>query len=203
VRDATQFHAFAGIGVWSDALRLAGWRDDAAVWTGSCPCQPFSTASAGKRRGSDDRRHLWPTWFHLIEECRPPTILGEQVVNLEWFDSVVGDLERIGYAVGAAVLCSSLLGFPRRPRLFFVAHANGKRKCDVRIDAEVARLQAFAGLDGDALHQLHKMDKDSYGDSVRLAERRAYGNAINPEVAIEFIRSVMEIDHRNAQEVTF
>ena len=60
----TQCHFFAGIGTWSYALRCAGWPDDRPVWTGSCPCQPFS--AAGKRKGTSDERHLWPTFFHLI-----------------------------------------------------------------------------------------------------------------------------------------
>src|SRR5258708_24816290 len=70
----TQCHFFAGIGGWSYALRLAGVPDDFPLWTGSCPCQPFS--SAGKRLGFADERHLWPSWFHLISVCRPTTILG-------------------------------------------------------------------------------------------------------------------------------
>jgi DNA (cytosine-5)-methyltransferase 1 len=52
----TQCHFFAGIGVWSHALRRAGWSDDRPVWTGSCPCQPFS--AAGQQKGFDDERHL-------------------------------------------------------------------------------------------------------------------------------------------------
>ena len=56
VRDFDQCHFFAGIGVWSYALRRAGWPDDRPVWTGSCPCQPFS--SAGQKKGFDDARHL-------------------------------------------------------------------------------------------------------------------------------------------------
>src|SRR5690242_12958782 len=72
VRAATQAHFFAGIGVWSAALRAAGWPDDVPVWTGSCPCQPFSQAGRGK--GVDDERHLWPEWFRLIRECRPAVI---------------------------------------------------------------------------------------------------------------------------------
>lgn len=77
VRDATQAHFFSGIAVWSHALRLAGWPDDLGVWTGSCPCQPFS--QAGSRGGTADTRHLWPEWFRLIKQCRPPIIFGEQV----------------------------------------------------------------------------------------------------------------------------
>ncbi len=42
LRGYTQCHFFAGIGGWSLALRMAGWPDDRPVWTGSCPCQPFT-----------------------------------------------------------------------------------------------------------------------------------------------------------------
>src|SRR5690349_24417254 len=76
LRGFTQCHFFAGIGGWSYALRLAGWPDDRPVWTGSCPCQPFS--SAGRRLGEQDARHLWPVWKTLIEECQPPVLFGEQ-----------------------------------------------------------------------------------------------------------------------------
>src|SRR3990167_2132759 len=76
-----QCHFFAGIGGWSYALRLAGWADDRAVWTGSCPCQPWSDANVweGGGQGDADPRHLWPAWFQLIEVARPPVVFGEQV----------------------------------------------------------------------------------------------------------------------------
>lgn len=74
-----QCHFFAGIGVWSYALRQAGWTDDRPVWTGSCPCQPFS--SAGKGKGFKDERHLWPIFFDLIRACRPRVVFGEQVAS--------------------------------------------------------------------------------------------------------------------------
>lgn len=131
VRDATRAHFFAGIGAWSHALRLAGWPDDARVWTGSCPCQPFS--SAGKGAGFDDARHLWPAWFELIRECRPPVILGEQVASpdgLAWLDAVCADLEDADYAVGAADLCAAGIGAPHiRQRLYFVAIAEPVAEC--------------------------------------------------------------------------
>lgn len=79
VKEAVEFHAFAGIGGWSYALRLAGWPDDIGVWTGSCPCQPFSVA--GRKGGFRDERHLWPEWFRLIKACKPPFIFGEQVCS--------------------------------------------------------------------------------------------------------------------------
>jgi hypothetical protein len=72
-----QCHFFAGIGTWSRALRDAGWPDDAHVWSGSCPCTPFS--SAGRKRGFSDEQHLWPEWFRLISACRPAWVFGEQV----------------------------------------------------------------------------------------------------------------------------
>jgi DNA (cytosine-5)-methyltransferase 1 len=126
LRGYTQCHFFAGIGVWSYAMRRAGWHDDRPVWTGSCPCQPFS--AAGKRKGTADERHLWPAWFHLIKQCRPDTIFGEQVetaIRDGWLDLVQSDLEGSGYAVGAAVLPAAGFGAPHiRHRLYFVADAD-------------------------------------------------------------------------------
>ncbi|MEO0966031.1 MAG: DNA cytosine methyltransferase [Planctomycetota bacterium] len=123
----TRCHFFAGIGGWELALRWAGWPDDRPVWTGSCPCQPFS--SAGKQRGTADERHLWPAFRELIAECRPPTIFGEQVASKagrEWLAGVRADLEALGYAVGAADLCAAGIGAPHiRQRLFWVADAEG------------------------------------------------------------------------------
>ena len=125
LRGYTQCHFFAGIGGWSEALHLAGWPDDRPVWTGSCPCQPFS--AAGKKRGSDDERHLWPAFFNLIRECGPASIFGEQVAGpagLAWLDHVCADLEGAGYAAAAAALPACSVGAPhRRERLFWVAHA--------------------------------------------------------------------------------
>ncbi len=122
----TWAHFFAGIAGWDYALRLAGWTEDREVWTGSCPCQPFSCA--GKRKGTGDKRHLWPEFFRIIGEFRPATIFGEQVASKdgrEWFAGVRADLEAMGYAVGGADLCAAGAGSPHiRQRLFWVAYAS-------------------------------------------------------------------------------
>jgi len=127
LKDFTQCHFFAGIGGWAYAARLAGWRDDRPMWTGSPPCQPFSVA--GKQKGTDDERHLWPVWFRLVRECRPPIIFGEQVaaaIRQGWLDSLQEDLEAENYACAAAVLPASGIGaLHKRDRLWIVAYASG------------------------------------------------------------------------------
>ena len=125
-----QCHFFAGVGVWSYALRLAGWPDDRPVWTGSCPCQPFS--AAGEGAGFDDERHLWPAFHHLIGERRPAAVLGEQVASKDanpWIDLVCTDMEALGYSFGAVPFPSAGVGAPHiRDRLYWVAHAANKRQ---------------------------------------------------------------------------
>ena len=124
----TQCHFFAGIGGWSYALRLAGWPEDRPVWTGSCPCQPFSVA--GKRGGTEDARHLWPTFRWLIAQCRPATVFGEQVASpagRSWLSGVRSDLEVLGYAFGGADLCAAGVGAPHiRARLWWVAQSEAE-----------------------------------------------------------------------------
>lgn len=147
----TQVHLFAGIGVWSYALRLAQWPDSLPVWTGSCPCPPFSSAGKGQRCpecGSKsnlchpsrtgyficrdcgcsrhaDERHLWPEFSRLIRECRPSIVFGEQVASKDgrlWLDVVSADLENASYGVAGADLCAAGDGAPHiRQRLFFGA----------------------------------------------------------------------------------
>lgn len=123
LRGFTQCHFFAGVGGWSLALRLAGWPENKPVWTGSCPCQPYSTA--GKQQAMSDDRDLWPVFGRLIAECRPEYVFGEQVENAiqhGWLDRVYTDLESQGYTVGATVLGAHSVGAPhRRQRLYWGA----------------------------------------------------------------------------------
>lgn len=126
----TQCHFFAGIGGWSLALQLAGVDATRPLWTGSCPCQPFS--AAGKQLGTADERHLWPAFFNLIRECRPVQVFGEQVASAighGWLDGISTDLAGEGYACGAAVLGAHSVGAPHiRQRLYWVADTQGRRR---------------------------------------------------------------------------
>lgn len=215
VRGATQFHAFAGLGGWSYALRLAGWTDDEPVWTGSCPCQPFS--GAGRKGGFDDARHLWPAWFDLIRECRPPIVFGEQVASpdgLAWLDAVSADLEGAGYAVGAADLCAAGVGAPHiRQRLYFVAYPSRRtcredgsalsgaskqqltREAGERRSRGLGRGSSSTRSRGETNGWLSEPNVCRVADGLpaNVEQLRAYGNAIVPQVAATFIQSVMEI----------
>lgn len=125
----TSCHFFAGIGGWPYALRLAGWPDEKSVWTGSCPCQPFSVA--GRGLGEDDERHLWPTFANLIKEQNPSIVFGEQVAGsggLKWLAGVFADLERMGRTRVGADLCAAGVSSPQiRQRLYWMAYADNAR----------------------------------------------------------------------------
>jgi DNA (cytosine-5)-methyltransferase 1 len=120
-----QCHFFAGIGIWSYSLRLAGWSDDRPAWTASCPCQPWSLAGEGK--GAEDERHLWPACFRLITVGRPDVLFGEQTADgdgITWLDHVQNDMESISYRFGPLVLPAAGFGAPHgRHRTIFVADA--------------------------------------------------------------------------------
>jgi len=143
----TQCHFFAGIGGWSYALRKTGWNDSRPAWTGSCPCQPFSLA--GAQRGFADERHLWPVWRELIRECSPAVVFGEQVASATaWLGLVRGDLEALGYAVGALPIQAASAGADHlRDRYWFVAHADDTGSQGRRVLSERASEWA-AGADG-------------------------------------------------------
>ncbi|MEQ0253383.1 DNA cytosine methyltransferase [Klebsiella sp. CN_Kp116] len=140
LRGFTQCHFFAGIGGWSYALRLAGWPDNRPIWTGSCPCQPFSTT--GKGAGFSDDRHLWPAFGWLIKQCRPQRIAGEQVAGGRadpWFDLVQNDVERMGYAFGLTPFPAAGVGSPNeRERAYWVADADLQYESTARNEARTA-----------------------------------------------------------------
>ena len=149
----TRCHFFSGIAGWAYALRLAGVPDDLPLWTGSCPCQPFSAAGQGK--GVADDRHLWPAWFKLIKESRPDRVFGEQVeaaIGHGWLDLVFSDLEGQGYACGAAVLPAASVGAPHiRQRLWFVGALEYTDGGLVNATSEQAGLPGRARQSGSAV----------------------------------------------------
>ena len=125
----TQHHFFAGIGVWSHALRNAGWGDDRPVATASLPCQPFS--AAGNQKGQSDDRHLLPHFLELVGQCNFHTIFGEQVegaIKHGWLDDLYTEMENQDYTVGSAIIGAHSVNKPHiRKRIYWVANSNGLR----------------------------------------------------------------------------
>lgn len=218
LRGFTQCHFFAGVGVWSYALRQAGWKDDRAVWTGSCPCQPFSAAGAGA--GFEDTRHLWPSFAWLIEQCKPPVIFGEQVASKTvgpWVDLVHANVEAMGYAFGAVAFPSAGVGAPHiRERTYWCADAERSyRRCEAspanhREQKAIGPTDWTGGYSGSPVAGFWRNSewvqcKDGRarpfepgvvpvvdGFASRVEQLRAYGNAINAQAAQEFIGAYLD-----------
>ena len=100
------------------------------IISGGFPCQPYS--NAGKRKGKEDDRHLWPEMLRVIREVQPRFVVGENVSGLlTWnngmvFHEIIADLENEGYETQAFLIPACATNAPhRRDRVWFVAHSNG------------------------------------------------------------------------------
>lgn len=198
-----QCHFFAGVGGWALALRAAGWPDDVEIWSGSCPCQPFS--GIGKGKGFDDERHLWPVWLPLIRKRRPSKIVGEQVSRggYGWLDLVASDLQSAGYAFGAVDLEAAAFGaWHFRSRLWFFADANEAGWSDLarvpaaETEADIGRSARLAYRQSDGpVRRPPQPDASWVVDGLHGEgfATGALGNAIDQRPAVAFLRAVMSL----------
>jgi DNA (cytosine-5)-methyltransferase 1 len=164
-----------------DATAYAGRID---ILTGGFPCQPYSLA--GKRKGKEDERHLWPEMLRVIRECAPRYVVGENVRGLVgWnggvvFEEVCADLEAEGYAVQPFVLPAAGVGScpHRRDRVWFVAYNNDRDRSKERLQARrkvnvhgTKREGNASNTDG--LRLQHTEESGSVGQSKGKARRCA------------------------------
>lgn len=128
------------------------------ILTGGFPCQPYSMA--GKRKGKNDERHLWPHMHRAIQEIEPTYIVGENVYGIvNWngglvFEEVCVDLENCGYQVQPVLLpCSAINAPHKRERIFFIAYNNGfrcnQRKCNDEINPSKGGINALNDINQD------------------------------------------------------
>jgi len=160
------------------------WRGRIDVLSGGFPCQPFS--QAGKRKGTDDDRHLWPAMLTAIWQIRPRWVVGENVLGIvNWnagmvFEQVCADLEAEGYQVQPFVLPASGVDAPhRRYRTFFIAYADSRD--DLRESGEHERKDGKKGIsDRDYIRKPDEPDslREYPGVGVCEDDTHSYGTRL-------------------------
>jgi len=166
------------------------------ILTGGFPCQPYSLA--GKRKGKEDERHLWPEMLRAIGEIQPSWVVGENVPGIiNWsgglvFHEVQTDLEAQGYEVFPVILPACGVNAPhKRERIWFVAYNNGiirgtGRKCEYRIEPR----------HGESTEKkITGITTNSAGDAITGQDRKGFKNegtgiAINEQVRGEQLQAV-------------
>ena len=165
-------------------------RGSADIVCGGFPCQPFSSASRGRRIGKDDDRFLWPEMYRVISECEPSWVIGENVARLDGMalDQVVADLEAIGYEVAPPFeIPACAVGHDHhRPRLWICGHANRDGEPRRTFDGEVE------WLSGDRLDT--EQPREPYGIPSRMDRLAALGNSVVPEIPEIIGRAIMHAE---------
>lgn len=172
-------------------------RERVDIITGGFPCQPFSTA--GKRRGKDDHRDLWPEMFRVIKEFKPTWVLGENVagfVNME-LDRTVSDLEAEGYEIQPIIIPACACGGAhRRDRCWIIAYSNSNRlqggECKLQ-EASKCEQNVLLLTPSDAHRRIYELpasviSRADDGLPNRAHRIKALGNAIVPQVAYEILK---------------
>lgn len=160
------------------------------------PCQPYSVA--GKQRGKEDDRDLWPEVFRLIKEIKPEYFIGENVAGFisMALDNVLSDLESEGYKCEVFVLpACSVGGIHRRDRVWIVANSNNKRlqrRCKKRKGFGVKAL--FKTPIWSDIPPPYVCSAND-GIPERMARLKALGNAVVPQIPELIGRAIMEIEN--------
>ena len=159
----------------------SGGQDNPFLLTGGFPCQPFS--QAGRRKGTEDDRHLWPEMLRVIQLTKPEWVIAENVRGLLTigggvvFEQVCTDLESAGYEVQPIVIPAVAKNAPhRRDRVWFVANYTGKRLEGATRQSIQGKSKRLARGDNDASRtrlERGRKSEEEIGDGNRNAQNNA------------------------------
>lgn len=211
-RDVLESH-WPGIPRWRDIRELNGGEfyertglRTVDVISGGFPCQPVSLA--GKRRGREDDRFLWPEMFRVISELRPAWVVGENVAGLlrVEIDSVLSDLEGADYSCRAFVLPACAVGAPhRRERVAIVAHTNRKRLQETYVRSGVAEPGRHPAVRIERGGVPWKTERPVPGVDDGVPHQvdcvRSLGNAVVPQQFYPIFRAIAEIERSNGDDL--
>lgn len=151
---------------------------------GGFPCQPHSLA--GKRRGAEDDRNLWPEYRRIVAELRPRWVVAENVPGIRTtiLDEVLSDLEGLDYTVRTVDLPAVAFdAWHRRHRIFIVAHSNSDRR---RADEQGRGAQGRAFAWGNGAHDADSDGPGRNGQKVAVRQQsqgKANAHPIWPPIA--------------------
>lgn len=207
---------FPGVPIYKDVTKLTteqlekdgvinGTRSVDLI-TGGPPCQSFSIA--GKQRGKEDERHLWPEMFRIIRELQPSWIVVENVTGFIdlVLDDVLDDLESEGYATQSLVLPASAVGAShKRERIWIVAHSDSNRvqrsiQKEVQRQPVLQRIEDSRGIEDWRERSAvftPKLCRSLARIPNGMARLRGLGNAIVPQVAYQILKAITETEKRN------
>jgi DNA (cytosine-5)-methyltransferase 1 len=176
------------------------------ILTGGFPCQPYS--AAGKRKGKEDERHLWPQMLRAVREIQPCWIIGENVFGLvNWSRGMVlrdikSDLESEGFEMFSPLIIPACAkgAAHRRDRVWIIAHSS-KRRLERRHDSSAEKHRQAKDSSIPALvenrnwteYARSSVSRGVYGVPDRVDRIKALGNAIVPQVAYEIFRAIESI----------
>lgn len=194
---------FPGVPIYDDVRTLTNDRlrtdgiDRVDLVCGGFPCQPFTIA--GKQRGKDDHRYLWPEMFRIIQEIRPAWVIGENVAGFVDMElcSVSADMESARYEVQPFIIPACAVGSPqRRDRVWILAHTTSGGCAELQHQGVTAELRQPCG--GDAAQGRASwwesepgVDRVADGISFRLDRIRGLGNAVVPQIPEIIGRAIM------------
>jgi len=168
---------------------------------GGFPCQPHSVA--GKRRGAEDDRNLWPEYLRLIKETRPRYIIAENVLGIvsTYIDTVLSDLESEAYTCWTFNLPACAFDAPhRRERIFIVANSTGveytfkKKSRQWRVPQKLNRssLRTKQYINSKLWNAEPNVGRMAHGVPKRIHRLGGLGNAVVPQVAEWIGERIME-----------